>query len=104
MESRPRTPDSALQILRLPDGLVASSRPCAARCPAHPPTAGASHGADGSTHVRSVALQRQIRRGAIESSGELRELELSIGRKHPILGTTEQRRATAGTGWREALL
>jgi len=67
MESRPRAPDSALQVLRLPDGVVAGAGPSATRCPAHPATASAPHRAGGSTYVRSVTLQRRTRHGAVEA-------------------------------------
>ena len=65
--SRPRAPDSALQVLRLPDGVVAGAGPSATRCSAHPATASAPHRAGGSTYVRSVTLQRRTRRGAVEA-------------------------------------
>src|SRR6266446_10750174 len=67
MESRPRAPDSALQVLRFPDGVVAGAGPSATRCPAHPATASAPHRAGGSTYVRSVALQRRTRPRAVEA-------------------------------------
>src|SRR6059036_2394712 len=51
VESRPRAPDSALQVLRLPDGVVAGAGPSATQCPAHPATASAPHRAGGSTYV-----------------------------------------------------
>src|SRR6266403_22089 len=65
VESRPRAPDSALQVLRLPDGVVAGARASATRCPAHPATGSAPHRAGGSTYVRSVTLQRRTWRGAV---------------------------------------
>src|SRR5215472_7873926 len=68
MESRPRTSDSALQVLRLPDGVVTGARSFAARCPAHRATASAPHRAGGSTYIRSVTLQRRTWRGALEAS------------------------------------
>src|SRR4029077_18737543 len=67
MESRPRAPDSALQVLRLPDGVVAGAGPSATRCPAPPATASAPPRAGGSTYVRSVTLQRRTRRGAVKA-------------------------------------
>src|SRR5437867_3158279 len=67
MESRARAPDSALQVLRLPDGVVAGAGPSATRCPAHPATASAPHRAGGPIYVRSVTLQRWTRRGAVEA-------------------------------------
>src|SRR5438874_1304704 len=60
-----RAPDSALQVLRLPDGVVAGARASATRCPAHPATGSAPHRAGGSTYVRSVTLQRRTWRGAV---------------------------------------
>src|SRR5205085_4683109 len=71
MERRPRAPDSALQVLRLPDGVVARAGSSATRCPAHPATASAPHRAGGSTYVRSVTLQRRTWCGAI-GDGEMR--------------------------------
>src|SRR4029453_6283071 len=65
-ESRPRAPDSALQVLRLPDGLVAGARASAARCETHAAAASAPHRAGGPTYVRSVPLRRRIWRGAVE--------------------------------------
>src|SRR5207245_11066617 len=67
VESRPRAPDSALQVLRLPDGLVSGAGASATRCPAHPAAASAPHRAGGSTYVRSVTLQRRTWRGAVEA-------------------------------------
>src|SRR5262245_41995768 len=67
MESRSRAPDSSLQVLRLPDGVVARAGASATRCPAHPATASAPHRAGGSTHVRSVTLRRWTRWGAVEA-------------------------------------
>jgi len=51
--------------LRLPHGLVAGARAAASRCPAHPAPARAPDRAGGSTYVRSIALRRRTRRGAI---------------------------------------
>ena len=58
-------PDSALQVLRLPDGLVPGAGASATRCPAHPSAASAPHRAGGSPHVRSFTLQRRAPRGAV---------------------------------------
>src|SRR5262249_11969527 len=66
VESRARAPDAALQVLRLPHGVVASARASATRCPAHPAAASAAHRAGGSTYVRSVTLQRRTWREAVE--------------------------------------
>ena len=66
VEGRPRAPDSALQVLRLPDGLVAGAGASTSRRPAHPSAASAPDRAGRSPHVRSLALRRRTRRGAVE--------------------------------------
>src|SRR5947209_4952318 len=95
--SRPRAPDSALQVFRLPGSVVAGAGPSATRCPAHPATASAPHRAGRSTYVRSVTLQRRTRREAVDrkasgpAGGQWRECGYpSKGRSRFLCQSKEQ--------------